>query len=101
MVEIKEMPISEKDSKPLIERILTSQKRKQTAEAEMTRLRSAAKIEYINKKFESNADGNNASQVTKPIAPANESASPESAVTTKPAGNDKVENHIEKGVSGL
>ena len=107
MIEIKDVPITEKDSKPLIERILTSEKRKQTAEAEMSRLRSAAKIEYINKKFEFNADASAAPQATKPITPANPSVSSEPVVPTKPAtdakpvGNDKVESHIEKGLSGL
>ena len=39
MVEIKNVPISETDAKPLIERILAGQKRKLAAEAEMARLR--------------------------------------------------------------
>jgi len=107
MIEIKDVPITEKDSKPLIERILTGQKRKQTAEVEMARLRSAAKIEYINKKFEFYADAIAAPQVTKPITPANPVVTPEAVAPTataadpKPAGSDKVQSHIEKGLSGL
>lgn len=103
MVEIKEVPISEVDSKPLIERILTAQKRKQAAEAEMTRLRSAAKIEYINKKFELSDDASSAQQVSKPITPANPAVAEPSkpADASKPAGDGKVQGHIEKGISGL
>jgi|Laugresbdmm110sn_2_1035109.scaffolds.fasta_scaffold00071_13 EpsD family peptidyl-prolyl cis-trans isomerase len=91
MAEIKEMPISEKDSKPLIERILTEQKRKQTAEAEMKRLRETAKIRYIDKKF----DPANAPKVEKPVA------------VVKPAGDaqaqakQKMESSVNKGLNGL
>ena len=107
MVEIKDVPISEKDSKPLIERILSGQKRKQTAEAEMARLRSAAKIEYINKKFDPTADTNAATQAAKPVeqvkpAVTTEPVGPSKpAEGAKPAGDDKVKSHIEKGLSGL
>jgi EpsD family peptidyl-prolyl cis-trans isomerase len=103
LIEIKEVPISEKDAKPLIERILTGQKRKQAAEVEMVRTRSAAKIEYINKKFEPNADASAAQQTTKPITPADPAlAKPaKPAEVAKPAGDGKVESHIEKGLSGL
>lgn len=91
MAEIKEMPISEKDSKPLIEKILTEQKRKQTAEAEMKRLRESAKIRYIDKKF----DPANAPEVEKPVAAA------------KPANDEqeqakqKMESSVSKGLNGL
>lgn len=104
MIEIKEVPISEKDSKPLIERILIAQKRKQTAEAEMARLRSAAKIEYINKKFEPVVGANAATETAKPAAPTNQATTTEPAKpaeAVKPAGDGKVESHIEKGLSGL
>jgi EpsD family peptidyl-prolyl cis-trans isomerase len=91
MAEIKEMPISEKDSKPLIEKILTEQKRKQTAEAEMKRLRESAKIRYIDQKF----DPANAPKVEKPVAAA------------KPANDEqeqakqKMESSVSKGLNGL
>jgi peptidyl-prolyl cis-trans isomerase C len=104
MIEIKEVPISEKDSKPLIERILIGQKRKQTAEAEMARLRSAAKIEYINKKFEPIAGSNTVPQAAKPTEVTNPSTTSEPSAPTdaaKPASNGKMESHIEKGLSGL
>jgi hypothetical protein len=89
--EIKDVPISEKDSKPLIERIILEQKRKQTAEAEMKRLRDAAKIEYINKKFDPSAQVN----VAKPNAVVKK---PESA---KAVESQKSETSIAKGLSGL
>lgn len=88
--DVKEVPISEKDSAPLIERILTEQKRKQTAEAEMKRLRDAAKIEYLNKKFDPAVD--------EKAATPTESDKP--AQDKKPADN-KTESSIDKGLSGL
>jgi EpsD family peptidyl-prolyl cis-trans isomerase len=89
--EVKEVPISEKDSKPLIERILSEQKRKATAETEMKRLRVAAKIEYINKKFDPSAD-------TKAAKPAEATKSVEDA---KAAASHKTESNLAKGLSGL
>lgn len=103
MVEIKELPISEADAKPLIERILTGQKRKQAAEDEMKRLRSAAKIEYLNKKFETTEGVSSAQQASKLITPANPALAEPSKPTaaSKSAGESKTESHIEKGISGL
>ena len=49
MVGIKDAPISEKDSMPIIGKILAQQKRNLAIEAEMKRLRSAAKVVYLNK----------------------------------------------------
>jgi len=90
MAEIKEMPIAEKDAKPLIERILTEQKRKQTAEAEMKRLRETAEIKYIDKKY----DPANAPKEDKPIAakPANDAQA---------HANQQKENSVNKGLNGL
>jgi EpsD family peptidyl-prolyl cis-trans isomerase len=89
--EVKEVPISEKDSKPLIERILSEQKRKATAETEMKRLRDVAKIEYINKKFDPSAD-------IKAAKPAEATKSVEDA---KAAASHKTESNLAKGLSGL
>jgi len=90
MAEIKEMPISEKDSKPLIERILSEQKRKQTAEAEMKRLRESAKIRYIDKKF----DPANAPKVEKPLAVKPTTDAQEQA-------KKNMESSVNKGLNGL
>jgi len=107
MLEINDVPISEKDAKPLIEHIISGQKRKQVAEAEMERLRRAAKIEYINKKFDPTVDTKAATQTVEPVE------SGEQAVTTnpaesskpvegaKPADNSNAESHIKKGLTGL
>jgi hypothetical protein len=89
MAEIKEMPISEKDSKPLIERILIEQKRKQTAEAEIKRLRQSAKIRYIENKF----DPANAPKVEKPEAAARPA--------TDAQAEQKMESIVNKGLNGL
>jgi len=86
MLDIKDAAISEKDSKPLIERMLFGQKRKQVAEDEMKRLRSAAKIEYINKKFEPTA----VSSAATPAAP---------TPTAKPAESVKREKRQSQPVT--
>lgn len=94
LTEIKEQPISEVDSKPLIERILFGQKNKQLAETEIARLRSAANIEFINKKFDSatKADATSQIVVTEPSKPKN---------VANQEGKESVGSHIEKGLSGL
>ena len=97
MLEVKDAAISEKDAKPFIERIIVDKKHKQIAEDEVKRLRSASKIEYINKKFEPTAV-NASAQPEVSIKPA-EAKKPVEVV--KPASNGKVESHIEKGLSGL
>ena len=91
MAEIKEMPISEKDSIPLIEKILIQQKRKLAVEAEMKRLRDGAKIEYINKDY----DPNNAPKLekSKPSVELSEGAKEQSST--------KMENSVNKGLNGL
>jgi peptidyl-prolyl cis-trans isomerase C len=103
MADIQDKPISEADSKPIIERILSGQKRKLIADAEMNRLRSAANITYINKKFEPTSQ--NASQeITKPTSPNKKDAPAEPSTPTavlKPAESGKTADHIEKGLSGL
>ncbi len=91
MAEVKEMPILEKDSKPLIEKILTEQKAKLTAEAEMKRLRGEAKIKYINKKY----DPANVAKAEKPI----EVVKPvENAGTV---AKRKLDDNIAKGLPGI
>ena len=103
MADIQNKPISEADSKPIIERILLSQKRKQVAEAEVSRIRSAAKITYINKKFEP-ASTNSSPELTRPtgLDKQNSPAEPSTpAVVLKPTDNGKTADHIEKGLSGF
>jgi hypothetical protein len=70
---------------------LTEQKRKQTAEAEMKRLREAAKIRYIDKKF----DPANAPKVEKPVAAA------KPVTDEKEQAKQKMESSVSKGVNGL
>jgi EpsD family peptidyl-prolyl cis-trans isomerase len=94
MVDIKNVPISDADAKPIIERILAGEGRKKAAEAELARLRGLAKIEYINKKFEPTSTQPEASaNVEKAAAP---QAQPDAGATNIP--QDK---SLEKGLSGL
>lgn len=100
MIEIKDAAIAEKDSKPIIERLIFDQKRKQVAEDEMKRLRSAAKIEYINKKFQPGMD-NQTVKAVEPVVSAKPIESSKAVEKVKPSGDGKTESHIEKGLSGL
>ena len=102
MLEVKDAAISEKDSKPIIERLLFDQKRKQVAGDEMKRLRTASKIEYLNKKFEPTAINTSAksNQSETNVKPA-EATNTKPVEAAKPASNGKAESHIEKGLSGL
>ncbi len=91
MVEIKDMPISDADAKPLVERILSAESRKTAAEAEMARLRGTAKIEYINKKFEPTTSEKPVAKATTP------DVEPNAQIDASPS-QDK---SLEKGLSGL
>lgn len=91
LAEIKDAPISEKDSTKLIEEILIQQKRKLAIEAEMKRLHDEAKIEYINKKY----DPANVSKQKIVKEPINSKESSESKLKVNK------ENSVEKGLSGL
>lgn len=73
LVEIKSSPVSEFDSRQIIERAIYNQKSKQIADVEMERLHKVAKVEYLDKKFE-----------------------PSVVVD-----NDKAKDHINRGLSGL
>ena len=90
MSEIKDMPISDADAKPLVERILAGEKRKAAAESEMARLRASAKIEFLNKKFETTANAT-------PEVPSAAAIEP-SAQIAPSVPQDK---SLEKGLSGL
>ena len=91
LAEIKDAPISEKDSTSLIEGILIQQKRKLAIEAEMKRLHNEAKIEYINKKYDP-ANAPKQEIIKEPIK-SNEGSQGHSKGNT--------ENSVTKGLSGL
>jgi len=102
MTDIVNKPISEAEAKPIIERILLAQKRKQFAEAEINRLRNAAEITYINQKFAPSDKDSNV-EIAKPDVTSKQNSASEPsapAPAQKPMGN-KAADHIEKGISGL
>lgn len=96
--EAKDAPVAEKDSTPLIERILFGNKRKAAAESEMKTLRAAAKVVYLDKTYEPKAQDQAkapvaAAPASTPVAPA---SPPSESAATKPLAD-----HVEKGLSGL
>lgn len=79
----KETPVSETEAAPQIEQFLMAQKAGELAETELARLRTAAKIDYLDPS----------------LAPA---AKPDPAVRKVSApGSSTSDEHISKGVSGL
>ena len=91
MVGIKDKPILEKDSIPIIEKILGQQKRNIAIESEMKRLRDAAKIEYINKEY----DPVNAPKLEQPKDAVGASES------VKEQPGRKMDSAVNKGLNGL
>jgi peptidyl-prolyl cis-trans isomerase C len=84
VAEIKDMPLNLEMAKPQIEQYLQNRKNKEAADAELKRLRTAAKIEYLN-------------------APAGGAAKPAEG-TVKPADGDTTngtEGAHDRGVAGL
>jgi len=86
---VKDAPIAEGQAKPQIEQFLLNKKRKETGEAELVKLRTAAKIEYIDKSFAPDQ------QMSKSINPVNKETA-----TAKPVEPPN-DNHIDRGVAGL
>lgn len=85
------VPLSQEQAKPVIERYLANAAKRKAAEAELTKLRAAATIEYM---------GDYADAGKEPAKPAEAPAAapaPEAAPTAAPTGDQA----IEKGLSGL
>lgn len=90
--DFQEQPLTEEQAKPIIGNFLLEQKRKTLLEAEMKKLRDAAKIEYLG----AYADAGKTQQgpaATQPASAVN-AAEPGKADATK-------DSHVEKGLSGL
>ncbi|WP_229414349.1 EpsD family peptidyl-prolyl cis-trans isomerase [Zemynaea arenosa] len=87
--EVKDAPVTLATAAPQIEQFLLNKKNKEAAEAELARLRSTAKIEYLN--------GQTAPATTGPGAPgaAATAAAPEATTTAAADGS------TERGVAGL
>ncbi len=87
--DIKDSPVTAAVAGPQIEQFLMNKKSKEAADAELVRLRAAAKIEYLNK-----TDAKAAGGATKPVASAPVAASAASSASAAAAD-------IQKGLSGL
>jgi EpsD family peptidyl-prolyl cis-trans isomerase len=96
VVDIKDAPLALDAVAPQIEQLLVSQRNKEAAEAELTRLRSAAKIVYFNR-----TTGAEEAAPPAPMAPtAPTAAKPAGAEADKPAAPDAAAAN-ERGVAGL
>lgn len=88
LVDIKDVPVMAEGAAPRIEQYLVNKKNKELADAEVTHLRSSAKIEYLNAQPPAAGQG-------KPAAPP-----PDAATETKPVGAAAA-SPAESGVSEL
>ncbi|MFT5535215.1 MAG: peptidyl-prolyl cis-trans isomerase C [Candidatus Paceibacteria bacterium] len=85
--DIKESPVTAEAAAPQIEQYLRNQKNQETAKAELARLRSIAKVEYLNK-----ADGEKDKAAAAPVAAP--------AASTATDSTTKADN-MARGVAGL
>jgi hypothetical protein len=99
IAEIKDAPVTLAVAGPQIEQALASDKNKELAAAEIKRLRTGAKIEYLNKEL---AMDPNAPATSNP-ATAVQGTAPAAAAAMAPAessgGSDK--SALDRGVAGL
>lgn len=87
LIDTKDSPVAATIAAPQIQQYLFNKKNKEAADAEIARLRAAAKIEYFNKSAEKTPE------VQPPLpAPATQEVKPSSATT---------DINIQKGVAGL
>lgn len=99
--DFREQPLTEEQAKPVIANFLLEQKRKALLEAEMKKLRDAAKIEYLG----AYADAGKIRPDPATAQPA--LAQPASAENTVPLAAESgkadaaKDSHVEKGLSGL
>jgi peptidyl-prolyl cis-trans isomerase C len=94
IAETKDAPVTLAVASPQIGQFLLNQRNKEGAAAELSRLRSTAKIEYINKAMALDA------KAAPAPAPAT-AAQPDGAATTPAADDAKARAALERGVAGL
>lgn len=95
LLETRLQPISLNDAKPLIERAIMNERQQLAAQAEIERLTKSAKIVYLDKNY----DLSTAQSDTISAEPKIEIDEKNSSKTEQ--SDKKVEDHIEKGLSGL
>jgi peptidyl-prolyl cis-trans isomerase C len=99
IAEVKEAPVTLQVASQQIEQFLLNKKNKELATAELQRLRTAAKIEYLNKDLQMDPKAAPASGA--PAAPAATSA-PAAADTALPAGEAGTDKaSLDRGMAGL
>jgi hypothetical protein len=103
IAEIKDAPVTLQVAAPQIEQYLVTQKNKELAAAEIKRLRSTAKIEYINKSMMPDAGTGNPAGPAAALPAALPAAAPAAPSAPAPAadngGADKAA--LDRGVAGL
>ncbi|MFL6676668.1 MAG: EpsD family peptidyl-prolyl cis-trans isomerase [Massilia sp.] len=98
IAEIKDAPVTLQVASQQIEQFLLNKKNKELATAELQRLRSTAKIEYLNKSMAPDATTPPAAHpAASPAAP----AAPVSATAAVPADGNADKAALDRGVAGL
>lgn len=98
VVSSENQPLELKQATPFIEQFLINQKRSELASAEVKKLRTAAKIEYVGDFAKTEVPAKTATEASKADAAA---APAPAAAPAAPAGEATAEKHIDKGVAGL
>ena len=96
LVQSQQAPLNEQQATPVIEQFINNKKKMELAEAEVKKLRGAAKIEYVGD-FVATKPGDG----QKAAAPAPVTAPAPVAVTPPAQSSAKGDSGIEKGLSGL
>lgn len=101
VLETKAQPVGVTESKPIIERIIMTEKQRAAASQEMERLRKASKIEFLDKKFESTAQASAGNVVSGEYEKNTSGQSESPTEPTQKKDGAKVDSAVEKGLSGL
>jgi peptidyl-prolyl cis-trans isomerase C len=99
LVDVQEAPVTLAVARPQIEQFLTKQRQKESATAEVARLRADAKIEYLNKELAETPPAQ-AGQVNNP-RPAERATASITAVPPATTATATASNALDRGASGL
>jgi len=99
LVDVQEAPVTLAVARPQIEQFLVKQRQKESATAEVARLRADAKIEYLNKALAETPTAQ-AGQAGSP-RPADQAAVSITAVPPATTATATASNALDRGVSGL
>ena len=100
LLDIQQAPVMLAVARPQIEQFLRKQRQKESATAELTRLRADAKIAYLNKTLEPGAPAA-ATNLAAPVATRASQAAPIASAAAHAAATAAANTALDRGVAGL